>query len=74
MEQKRAILGGLGSNLALKDKKLVVELKYPLPEIEKMIEIAPAIKTGFEPKIFGSTKKKFPSFQTRIPALLAASS
>jgi hypothetical protein len=35
--------------LTLMDKKVRVDLAYPLSEIEKMIEIAPEIISTFEP-------------------------
>ena len=69
-EQKREIFSALGSNLTLKDKKLNICLTYPLPEIERMIEIAPEIVSTFEPRETVITTRAISSFATQIPALL----
>jgi DNA invertase Pin-like site-specific DNA recombinase len=69
-EQKREVLTAFGSNLTLKDKKVSICLTYPLPEIERMIEIAPEIISTFEPRErVGSTNGISPSCKN-IPALL----
>ncbi len=56
-EQKREVFTALGSNLTLKDKKARFDLTYPLPEIERMIEIAPQIISTFEPREMVGTWK-----------------
>jgi DNA invertase Pin-like site-specific DNA recombinase len=69
-EQKREVFSAFGSNLTLKDKKVSICLTYPLPEIERMIEIAPEIISTFEPReIVGSTNGISP-LSENIPALL----
>lgn len=70
IDKKRSILEGLGTNLTLKDKKLIVDLKYPLPEIEHMLEIAPEISGPIEPKSKQDNIRISSSFQMRIPTLL----
>jgi site-specific DNA recombinase len=69
-KQKREVCAALGSNLSLKAKKLSIDLTYPLPEIERMVEIAPEILSAFEPReTVGMTAQKSP-FSETIPALL----
>ncbi len=48
-DRKRAILHGLGSNLALMNGKLSLEVNKPLKEIFEMKKSAPFISEGFEP-------------------------
>jgi len=70
-EQRREVFTALGSNLTLKDKKLRIDLAYPLPEIEKMIEIAPEIISTFEPRrLVGTAEVNSPSSE-KIPSLRA---
>jgi site-specific DNA recombinase len=69
-EQKREVFTALGSNLTLKDKKVRIDLTYPLPEIERMIEIAPEIISTFEPREMVGTAGSISSFASKIPALL----
>ncbi|HUI28837.1 MAG TPA: recombinase family protein [Candidatus Acidoferrales bacterium] len=69
MAQKKAIAEVLGSNLTLKDKKLSINLRYPLPEIAHMIQIAPWISGEFEPKNYEEEKRAFDSFRAKIPLL-----
>jgi len=70
LDQKREVFSALGSNLTLKDKKVNFCLNYPLPQIERMIEIAPEIIARFEPKEkAGNTRGICPS-PPKIPALL----
>lgn len=68
--QKKAIAETLGSNLTLRDRKLNISLAYPLPEIAHMIQIAPEISQGFEPKNNEGKKRGNESFEEKIPALL----
>lgn len=67
---KRAALARLGSNLTLSDKKLRVDLAYPLIEIEKMIEIAPEIIASLEPGECAENSGVMIPFREHIPALL----
>lgn len=69
MAQKRAITETLGSNLTLVDKRLSINLRYPLPEIAHMIQIAPEISGEFEPTNHEEKKRAFDSFQAKIPLL-----
>lgn len=55
---KSGILQALGSNLTLKDKKLLVELREPLVAIKKVVKMVPEAKTGFEPKKMGLNELK----------------
>jgi site-specific DNA recombinase len=68
-EQKREVFAALGSNLTLKDKTLRIDLNYPLPEIERMIEIAPEIISTFEPTDMAGKTKGVGSFSEKIPYL-----
>lgn len=68
-EQKREVFAALGSNLTLKDKKVRIDLTYPLPEIEKMIEIAPEIISTFEPADSIGTGRVISSFSKNCPTL-----
>ncbi len=68
--QKRDILASLGSNLTPKDRKLAVELRYPLPEIRAMLEVAPEMAEWFEPTKNAATKGSRASFAKKIPSLL----
>ncbi len=69
MAQKKSITENLGSNLTLMDKKLNIDLVYPLSEIAHMVQIAPEISKEFEPKDDEGKKRAFESFQTKIPLL-----
>jgi site-specific DNA recombinase len=69
-EQKREIFSALGSNLTLKDKKLSLCLRYPLPDIERMIEIAPEIISTFEPKEMRGSKRGISAFSFKCSAVL----
>ncbi len=69
-EQKREVFAALGSNLILKDKKVRIDLRYPLPEIERMIEIAPETTYTFEPTEKVGFATCVGSFTEKFPALL----
>jgi DNA invertase Pin-like site-specific DNA recombinase len=69
-EQKREVFAALGSNLTLKDKKVSIDLTYPLPEIERMIEIAPEIISAFEPREMVGATTQTSAFTEKIPSLL----
>lgn len=68
-DQKREIVSSLGSNLMLKDKKLSIDLHYPLSAIERMIEIAPEIISSFEPAESANKTRLVTPFATNIPIL-----
>jgi site-specific DNA recombinase len=70
LEQKHEVFAALGSNLTLRDKKVRIDLRYPLPEIERMIEIAPEIISAFEPKEMVGMTTRISSFSENIPGLL----
>ncbi len=57
-EDKRAILQGLGSNLFLKDKKLLIQVQKPLLIIEKGLKEINSGKRPLEPQKRGSFKPK----------------
>jgi len=69
-EQKREVFSAFGSNLTLKDKKVSICLTYPLPEIERMIEIAPEIISTFEPREMIGITTGISRFSAKIPSLL----
>lgn len=69
LEQKRAVLGALGSNLTLRDKKLGVDLQKPLEVLRGMINAVPPISGAFEPKNRRSTKGQSLTFESGIPCL-----
>lgn len=52
-------LQDLGSNLILKDKKLLIELKTPFTAIRQIAEKVTEARAGFEPKKSGQNKRKF---------------
>ena len=56
-EQKRQIFIALGSNLTLKDKNLIIELKKPFQMITEAIQEIPQLTT-FEPEKMGVYKRK----------------
>jgi DNA invertase Pin-like site-specific DNA recombinase len=70
LEQKREVFAALGSNLTLKDKKVRIDLTYPLPEIERMIEIASEIISRFEPTEHADKMGTISTFGTKIPDLV----
>ncbi|MGO9613258.1 MAG: recombinase family protein [Dissulfurispiraceae bacterium] len=68
--QKKSIASLLGSNLILRDKKLSIDLTYPLSEIAHMIQIAPEMSQEFEPPKNHDTERIIGTFKAKIPALL----
>lgn len=69
LEQKRAILGALGSNLTLKEKKLALELRKPLRYVAELVSRVPSVRGGFEPANGGLNKRKSPLLWAEIPCL-----
>jgi DNA invertase Pin-like site-specific DNA recombinase len=73
LEDKRTILQGLGSNLLLKDKKLLIQIEKPLILIEKGLNevndgndtLEPQKSCTFEPKT-GVAASKFDSWYTVV--------
>ncbi len=71
-EEKAQILKSLGSNLILKDKKLVIQLKTPFIEIGNIVNKVPEAKAGFEPKKNGLNEAKLHEFFSKNPIVLPA--
>lgn len=69
LTEKRAILAALGSNLILKDKKLMLELKKPLSYIADMAKAVHAASRPLEPKKSGSTKRQKRALTPSSPSL-----
>jgi DNA invertase Pin-like site-specific DNA recombinase len=73
LEDKRSILQGLGSNLFLKDKKLLIQIEKPLQIIERGLRsvkdgnnaLEPPENGFFEPKT-GAIASKFKSWYTTV--------
>ncbi len=65
--EKAQILKALGSNLILKDKKLIIELKIPFTEIGQIIKRVLEAKDGFEPKKSGLNEAKLNDFFSKNP-------
>jgi hypothetical protein len=53
----------------LMDKKLSIDLRYPLSEIAHMTQIAPWISGEFEPKNDEEKKRALETFRAKIPLL-----
>lgn len=68
--EKAQILKSLGSNLILKDKKLVIQLKIPFIEIGQIVKGIPEVKDGFEPKNNGLNEAKLHEFYSKNPIVL----
>jgi hypothetical protein len=68
-KEKAIILQALGSNLILKDRKLVVELKKPLMAIKHVAERVPQVRGMFEPAKFGLNKGDLGDFYSQNPVV-----
>ena len=68
--EKAQILKSLGSNLILKDKKLVIQLKTPFIEIGNIVNRVLEAKDGFEPKKNGLNEAKLHEFFSKNPIVL----
>lgn len=66
LEDKRAILQGLGSNLILKDKKLIIQVQKPLLLIEKGLNGFKGRKYPLEPQKNGSFEGKKEQSSSKI--------
>jgi len=69
-QEKSQILQALGSNLILKDKKLIIELKKPLRVIEEVSSRVPEVKPRFEPKKSDKNKCKLEELYSKSPVVL----
>jgi site-specific DNA recombinase len=68
-KEKAIVLQALGSNLILKDRKLVVELKKPLMVIKHVAERVPQVRGMFEPAKFGLNKGDLEDFYSQNPVV-----
>ena len=69
-QTKATILRTLGSNLILKDRKLVVELKKPLMAIKHVVEGVPQVRGMLEPAKFGLNKGDLEALYSKNPMVL----
>jgi hypothetical protein len=68
LEDKKTILSALGSNLILKDKKLLIQAKKPFLLIEEGLKSLNRVQAGFEPSECALSKAKsegVPSLRAR---------
>lgn len=70
LEEKRAILSDLGSNLLLKDKKLSITIEKPLSLIEEAAKEVKTIHARFEPQETLKNKRTLAAIYSRSPKLL----
>lgn len=70
-QTKATILRALGSNLILKDRKLVVELKNPLIEIKNVVRGVPQVRGMFEPAKCGLNKGDLEALYSKNPMVLS---
>jgi len=68
-EEKTQILQALGSNLTLKDKKLLFNVKKPFTLLEKISSRVPEIKPRFEPEKLALNKGKIEDVYSQNPIL-----
>jgi len=66
-EEKTVILRAVGSNLVLRDKKLIFDLKKPFEMIQKMAEALPGSASTIEPANGGPEQSDFESLQDHNP-------
>lgn len=71
-QDKATILQSLGSNLILKDKKLVVELKKSFMAIEHVAKRVPQARGMFEPEKFGLNKGQLEAIYSKSPIVCSA--
>ena len=69
-EEKSRILQTLGSNLILKDKKLLIELKKPFTLIGQVVEKIPEVGARFEPEKSGKNEFKREEVYAKSPTVL----
>lgn len=70
LTEKAKILQALGSNLILKDKKLLIELKKPFTLIGQVLERVPQARYGFEPKKSSQNERKLEEIYSKNPVVL----
>lgn len=70
MNQRRQILQGLGSNLTLIDKNVLVNLDEPLEYIESARQEVAEISPEFEPEEKGYTTTQLGAYYSQNPSLL----
>jgi len=70
LEKKRQILLTLGSNLLLKDKKLIISIEKPLSLMEKISQEVKAIHRRFEPLKKPVNTRKIEKIYSQNPTLL----
>jgi len=71
-QEKAQILQALGSNLTLKDKKLLIELKTPFRAIGQVVKEVPEAKYRFEPKKSVLNEAKLREIYLQNPIVLRA--
>jgi len=70
LEEKRMILACLGSNLLLKDKKLIISIEKPLILMEKASEEVKRLTQRLEPLKSGKNELKFEEIYSKSRTLL----
>jgi site-specific DNA recombinase len=71
-EEKSQILQALGSNLILKDKKLLIQLKKPFTWLENVSGGFPEVRATFEPEKSGKNELKLEECYSQNPTLRRA--
>ncbi|MCD6192639.1 MAG: recombinase family protein [Candidatus Aminicenantes bacterium] len=71
-QEKAQILQALGSNLTLKNKKLLIELKTPFRAIGQVVKEVPEAKYRFEPKKSVLNEAKLREIYLQNPIVLRA--
>ncbi|MFZ5982483.1 MAG: recombinase family protein [Patescibacteria group bacterium] len=69
-EEKKNVLSALGSNLTLKDGKLLIAMENPFPALEKVASETKQIQGRLEPVEFGLNKRKLGEIYAQYPNLL----
>jgi site-specific DNA recombinase len=70
LKKKREIFSTLGSNMTLKDKKILIQAEKPFSIIQSGLTELGAEKASLEPTMQGSTKRKEAAFAAPNPILL----
>ena len=68
-QDKASILKSLGSNLILRDRKLMLDLKKPLMAIENVVKGVPQVRGGFEPEKCGLNKGEMEDLYSKNPTV-----
>ncbi|MBI2624765.1 MAG: recombinase family protein [Candidatus Nealsonbacteria bacterium] len=69
LEEKKAILSALGSNLTLKDQKLSISIEKPLLLIERAAKKVKMLRQRFEPLKNGSNERNWEKIYSQNPVL-----